>query len=499
MTRPFLAYLALAVLWTWPAAASGNLPGLHGDTYVGAWALSAAPRILAGLGHDPLTAYPQGADYLRFDTWVLALVATAFQWLPVARLHAALVVLGLALSATAAEALARAAGARAPWSMLAGLAYAFSGIAATAYLGGTAYFLLDPWLPLCALGCISRRDTLAVIGFAGALYTSAYTGLCAGLVFLVLARRPRAWLGAMLASAPWALAYAAGARGQDAAGALAQASANVLSWGWPSPMVDVDRNSFTVSLPATALALAVVAPVVLRRSPAWRPFALLAALALVLALGPRLALGPDGGVVPMPFAILDVLGAGAIRFPARFLWCLGLGLGVVAALVATRLAETRPRATAVLGVAALVDAFVGTGLPGRAGTRLSTVPSAYAAAGGPVLDLFPEPLDRTGTDHRFRAIACYYQSAHGWPIAEDCVATNPSLNPRAELARAVLAGAEAPEGFAALALHADLFHPADRGRVETLLSRHDASPVESTDGGERVLLYRLRDYPLKDK
>ncbi len=493
MTRAFFAYLALAVLWTWPAAVSSNLPGLHGDAYVGAWALSAAPRVLAGFGHDALTAYPAGADYLRFDTWVLAGVATAFQSLPVARLHAALVVLGLASSATAAEALARAAGARAPWSMLAGLAYAFSGIAATAYLGGTAYFLLDPWLPLCALGCISRRDTLAVIGFAGALYTSAYTGLCAGLVFLVLARRPQAWLGAVITSLPWALAYALGARGQDAAGALAQASANVLSWGWPSPMVDVDRNSFTVSLPATALALSVAAPVVLRRGVSWRPFAALAVVAFVLALGPRLALGPDGGVVPLPFALLDLLGAGAIRFPARFLWCFGLGLGVVAALVASRLAEARPRATGLLLVAALVDTLVGTGLPWRGGTRLADVPSAYGDAEGPVLDLFPEPLDRTGTDHRFRAIACFYQSGHGWPIADDCVATDPALNPRPELARSVLAGGNAPEGFAAVALHADLFHPADRTGVEASLSRLDPSPVESIDGGERVLLYRIKD------
>jgi len=494
LTRAFLAYLPLAILFTWPAAVAGDLPGLHADTYVGAWALSAAPRILAGLGHDALTAFPAGADYLRFDTWVLAVVATAFQWLPVARLHALLAVLGLALSATAAEALARAAGARSPWSLLAGLAYAFSGIAATAYLGGTAYFLLDPWLPLCALGLLSRRDPLAVVGFAGALYTSAYTGLCAGLVFLVLARRPGPWLGAALASVPWAVAYALGARGQDAAGALAQASANVLSWGWPSPMVDVDRNSFTVSLPATALALAVVAPVVLRRSAAWKPFALLAALGSVLALGPRLALGPDGGGVPMPFALLDLLGLGAaIRFPARFLWCTGLGLGVVAALVCTRLAEGRPRATLVLLACALVDALVGTGLPGRAGTRLAAVPSAYAGAGGPVLDLFPEPLDRTGTDHRFRALACYYQSGHGWPIAEDCVATNPALNPRAELAREVLASGWVPEGFSAVALHADLFHPADRARAGARLSPLDPDPVVSTDGGERIQLYRLRD------
>ena len=81
-----LAWLVLALAWTWPAAGTPDLVGLHPDAAGTVWFLHAAPG-LEGTGH------PVGVTYGRPDSWLLMLWAL----LPVdpVRLHAWLGVLGV--------------------------------------------------------------------------------------------------------------------------------------------------------------------------------------------------------------------------------------------------------------------------------------------------------------------------------------------------------------------------------------------------------------------
>lgn len=551
--RAFLIFLALAVVWTWPAAWSGGLVGSRADAWSTAWTLDAAPRILWHGGIDPLTAWPAGGDYRRLDSWVFAAVGVLGAWLPAETLHAAVGVLGTTISAWAAHRLAISAGATEPWSWLAGIVYAFSGVNAMVLVEGYTYFLLDPWLPLTAAGGlgilrVAEPEVLSQImqggaasaqslrsvslagwqlgmGWALSLLTSAYVGLAASVMvgaFLVVlgsrlvgrraarlrtvgrALRPALFpvglsvgVGLLIWGIPWMMAPSSSRiEGSPVAG-----SAYLMAWGWASEAMDTLGHPVTATLPGTALALTMLAPRLLPRNPHIFPLALTGLAGFVLALGPSFSLDPTGSPIPLPFRVFELLGiAHDIRFPARFLWLLGLGAGVCAALVATELTRRGARATRVILVTALVEAFLGTGLPGRLRTLNTEVPSAYMAARGPILDVYPESEMDGGVDIRTVALACWYQTGHQQAIAENCVATDARQHTRVayvrELADALGSGRE-PElpAFAAIVLHADYFLPADRERLVTALTRRHGAPVESHDGGEHVLLFHTGAAP----
>ncbi len=509
-----LVLLALAVAWTWPALVTHDLVGTHSDAYGTAWFIHAAPRLFPGF-HDGLACFPDGATYSRPDSWVLAAQGALLGWVPAARLHAWLGLVGVWLSAWAASAFASALGARAPWSWLAGLSFAFSGLAAAALLEGYAYHVFDPWLPLLgwgwwrATGPEGRptQAALAGLGMGAAFWTSAYLGLAATLLFLGIATRlSRANLSALGAFAStalpvlgaWVWLFAAGAQGEvlaaeAAAPVLAQlADALVLAAG---PTV----GSELAGRPATALlgvtpALFVAAPLLLRRRADWRVLAATGLVALAASFLPRLA----PGVLPLP----DSLTAALFRFPARLAWAWLLCAGVVGALVLDRLATRFPRAAWALLAAGLVDAFLVVDLPGRQGTLPAGVPSAYLAHEGPLYDLWPEdPSDAGAWDLRTSTTACWYQTEHGRPIGDHCQSPrfeSPRLALQPWLLERLLDGRHEAVGerlrtlgYTTLVFHADAFRHADRGRIAHALTHVDPSPVASHDGAEHVLAYRL--------
>ncbi|MFZ5475840.1 MAG: hypothetical protein ACOZNI_03620, partial [Myxococcota bacterium] len=140
---------ALAIAWTWPAVVTDGLVGRQPDAAGTAWFLSAAPRLAESL-RDPLTGWPAGVEYGRPDSWTMIVLGALLDGASPARVHAWVGVLGVFASAWAAEGFARALGAKAPWSLVAGAAFAFGGLAGTAWLEGYTYHLADPWLPLFA-------------------------------------------------------------------------------------------------------------------------------------------------------------------------------------------------------------------------------------------------------------------------------------------------------------------------------------------------------------
>lgn len=514
-----LFWAALATAWTWPALRAGShLVGRHFDTLGTAWSISAAPRLLREGLIDPLTAFPELADYRAFDSFLLLPLASALAWLDPARAHGWLQILGLALSAWAAEGFAREVGARRPWTLLAGISFAFSGLAAWALLEGHVYHLFNPWLPLFARAwwrALHTRQTplwgaLAALGFVATLLTTGYLGMSAALVavlfFAGAVHKRRAWLPAVTAAvvvAPFAAAYvhlmgSAGAAREVSRVQLQLGSASLLRLAGPTPELDRAEHSSGLALCAVSVALCLLAPRLIK---GWKSLLLPALVALLLGLGPALQLG-DGLAIPLPLGWLADGPLGSlVRFPARLMWVCALCLGALAARVATELEHRR--GTPLLLVMALVGVFVVQRVPWRQAERPAALPSVYALAEGPVLDFFPEAMNPNGEqDAWFTGIACWYQARHGLPIADDCVAVPVENSPRVRLSRELaqdllLQRDEArerleTEGFVALAVHPDSFREADRARLQgwlpTLGSVH-----EGQDGADRVWMVLLGD------
>jgi hypothetical protein len=512
--------LVAAVGLSWPAAVAGAdaMVGRHFDLQGTIWFISMARR-LGPEGLDPLTGWPGGADYARLDSFTLALIARLSPGVPAVQLHNLLQVLGVWLTAVAAERCAAGIGARGPWSLLAGLSYGGSGLAASALLEGHVYHLLDPGLPLCLWawwragqpGGRPAHGALAGLGFGIALWTTAYHGVVAALLVAVLglAALLRRELRAGPALAALGVALALGmpyialfSHGDGGSGAgVAPPGGGLLAFAPPGPAVDADGHSLSAHLPATIGALAALSPLALGRAPGWGRLAAAGALCAVLALGPTLS-PPQGAPTLLPAALLVLVDpAGHFRFPLRFAWGSALVAAALGARVAAALAARSPRAALALFPLLIVDLVFWGGMPGRQRSAPAGAPSAYAAApaGLGVIDLLPAPI--AGQDEpaaRQQALVCSYQVWHQRPIPDDCIRPQPTHNPRLAASAALLAALDAgaaPAWLAsarigAVALHPDLFAPGDRARLQAALGALDPAPVISVDHGARVELYR---------
>jgi hypothetical protein len=521
-----LVFLVLAAVWTWPAPVSGALLGRRADALGTVWFVSAAARLLPSL-HDALTGWPLGADYTRPDSWTLLVVGPLSALLTPTRLVGMVAWLGVTASAWAAEAFARELGARPPWSLVAGLAFSFSGLACTAWIEGYPYHLADPWLPAFGLWWLralspegrAREGAFAAIFFALALATSAWHGLAAALLAVGLLAGARvqgsaraapvlaAAGGVGLLAGLYAAAFFAHAPASEAAsagaGGMSTLADRLLLHTAPGPAVDIDARGQSAWFSAVMLAGVLAAPVLVGRDWRVRTLGITAAVALALAL------------VPLPWdaitAYAPAARAGAVaalraafgRFPERLGWAWLLAGGVVAARALTELGRHAGRRAWPLLLAAGMEPFVVLGLPGRQLASPGEAPAAYAAATGPVLDLWPEDLTRDpGWDLRVGNTDCFYQASHHRPIADLCLLVPGAVSPRARLAawttdalfdgdvdgvRTRLAGF----GFTTLAWHPDVFRPSDRVRLGVTLAQLDKAPAESTDAGDHVIAYAI--------
>lgn len=529
----FAAFAVLSAAWSWPlvVATTATLSTRHFDLYPTLWAIARGPGTLPSLLH-PESAWPVGESLLRLDSYVLLGLATLTQGLvtPV-RLARLLVWLGPALNAFAAERCAASGfGVRRPWSLLAGLAYGFSGIAGTAVLEGHVYHLLNPWLPLVWLawrrgvapGGSASWGLLAGAAWALALCTTGYFGVLATILVAVcvlgsplsslrllpgfaLVAGPVAWL--------WFTLYQRGGGWADTGPLpdtfLRQGSQTLAGLAGLTAQADLADHSLAAPIAWVPLFLLLFAPVVLGRAPGWAGAALVALLALVGTLGRDVSIAPGevlwswpvGGLAELPFA-------GAFRFPIRLEWLYALLGGVVAARVLDRLArDGSAPVLAGLLVLAAVDAVVGVALPWRNGAQIAAVPSAYDAApeDRAVLDLWGRPSDGSAGEMEpwIRALSCWYQAHHARPILELCIGTgvrSPREDAERWLLRGLFDGAEpaalrtplANLGVGAVAMHADSYRATDATLLASRLEATFGAPkATSEDGGERVWMYVL--------
>ncbi len=539
-----LALCVVSVMFSWPYARLGtDVLTRQNDVYGVYWLVDSARDLLPEL-HSPLTGGPDGESFYRIDSYVVLGIG----WLlgPALGAHRIvqfLVLAGPVIGGLAAERCAvLGLGVRSPWSIIAGLAWAFPGLAATAILDGHVYFLLDPFLPLLALGLLRASGPGGTVGdglLAGtalsfALYTSGYLGVLGAGLGLVLGLRAlfvradrwrllRPLAGFLVGALPpciaFALVFASGSGG--AGGPLATLSDAVLTTistaATQAPVADLLEHSVAAPLGFVTVALLCAAPVVLRTRRGWRTLTGIAIAALVLSTGLNLrgGLGDELSVV-LPGASLIGSAATFFHFPVRALWLFHLCGGLVAAQVADVLAaEAGAARAAPLLVLAGLDGIVLNAVPQRIESVPAVGPAVYdaLAPGRRILDLMPEDPS-TGQDFEMwmRNRWCYFQTLHHRPVMHRCLGAyseDPSEGVARTLFDGILGLADAsPAGRAGMArklrestlatgvevvvVYLDLFEPSDRDAVLDGLGTLAGPPVAwSQNAGLTVAAYDL--------
>jgi len=402
----FVAFLALAVLWTWPLAAhfTSRIPHDPGDPILNIWLLWWNAHAVPFTAHwwSPPIFHPMaGALALSEHLAGLAVVTTPLQWLgasPLTAYNAALI-LSFALSGFFAFLLVRrlAGPAGEPSATIAagcaGLAYGFAPYRA----GQLAHLqvLTSQWMPLALLAMHAylddgKRRWLALFACAWlvqALSNGYYLLFFPVLIALWLAwfvdwKREYArglalaavWVVASLPLVPVLLKYADIHRGLglartpdemtifSAKPASFLHASGMLAF-WPSTPTDTTEVYLFPGVTPIALVIAGCAAGLLRwrrSSPSRSPFVFYAAAAAIMwafAFGPAPQDSPGSWL--HPYTLLAWLpGFNSLRVPARFAMlgtlCLAIaaGLGASRVLPRRRALRTVVAALAIAGLAA---------------------------------------------------------------------------------------------------------------------------------------------------
>jgi len=535
-------FAALSAVWSWPLLTS---PGdLHiyrqFDQYCTAWVAQVGAHWDGGLS-TIMASWPVGQGLQRLDSLVLFLLARALGWLLGPwTLLGLLALVGPVLSAWAAERFAaRVLGARWPWSLVAGVTYGFSGMAATSVLEGHVYPLLNPWLPLMAwqwhraTSADGRWHHGPAAGglWALCLLTSAYTGIAASLWMVVWAVRLRGrWpevkrivYAAAAVVLPLGVGYSAlfftgggASRAADAFGpdtmlrGMGAGFGSLAALAGPVPGLDTLNHSISPALGFLPLALLVCTRWIRPERGPWKLCLVLGGVALLLALGPPGRHWFEPGYESPLLRDLGRWGPlSMFRFPVRLAWITALAWGAVSAAVLSQLAAHAPRRAAPLLVVAALDVLMVTGMPGRGAHVPWEVPSAYRSTSseGAILALLPEfggpSIDAEQT---LNDLECAYQIHHGRPILNVCVETTRRTGPRwrtgswlrtalmQEESRREVAWRLASLGIGSVVWRPDLFFPGDREVLGEGLVRTLGEPVAaSRDGGEYIVVFRVSD------
>ena len=468
-------YLGLALLATFPLCLFPftHVPGEHfdvwGTLWVGDWFQRAVLVDHVSPLFCPDVGYPFGLSQRLIDSWIWAAAAVPLATLlgPPLALNV-FVVASLVFSGTALYLLVRDRGASHRASLLTGSLYVSSAVGYSLFAEGAVYLLMAGWLPLCAMYLLRvfegrhRAGWGVALCFAGACYTSGYTGVSAALVTMSLASlHPVPWwrgphwqalirmapLAALLVL-PLVAANLSALRGdavsadpfdKDQVGRIDREradwlpnvprdSATVASLFIPpflarsvepSPR---DRTSYLGMLP---LALAVFG-LWTRRDRRWLIWTGLFGVSLLLLLGPVLlftaiphgAAPPAGPVLPMELVYDRIPGAELLRFPYRFLYMALLALAVpLSRGLDVLLGRLRPRLGWGLAVLFLAEVLLVAGGPPLKPIQSATPSAAYQAiadarGAGAVLEV--GNVDQRWKDRRLAA-----QIVHRRPITAE--------------------------------------------------------------------------------
>lgn len=543
-TLALVLFSALSAAWSWPLVSDpwGLDIALQMDS-PNTLGLAAAVAEASDPLHPERLAWPWGQSLVRGDSFVYFLLARLLAGFPPTTPLALCILVGPVISALAAESVSRRLGAAFPWSLLAGVAYGYSGLQATAVLEGYGFNLLNPWLPWmvgAALAACGPTGRLRDAGLAAAMWslcvlTSAYAGIGASLLLVVLVggallrhrsvSRATALLAVLvlILGLGWTAFFLSAPEDgrrhvpdlETSKGMMRTGSANLGTLLWRTPSVDLAMHSQGVLLSSLALALAVLGVVLCPPEGSRRLLA--GGIGLVLiSMGNELSLwATDRGFVWL-LAPLAELGAGAyFRFPERMVHPASLAFALLAARCLTQIAQSRRVGASLLLIAGLAEALWLVGLPARVGHREWAAPSAYASApqGRAVLDLWPRFFGRNDVhETRLTRRSIGYSAMHGRPVFSNALNVSNAEDGRAPVGDWLLTRARSERqaddpqtraelqalGVGAVAVHMDLFTASQQAELSAGLERlFGPTTARSSDHGERIWLWTVSEAPLQ--
>ncbi|MBM74287.1 MAG: hypothetical protein CMK59_02700 [Proteobacteria bacterium] len=500
---PMWASLVMWVLFSaliqGPAMFSEHIPGRFFDALGSYWLLARAGSFDGFF--DPLSQWPDGVDYTALDSYLF------FGWgllgIPPLWAYKLWMILGSGLSAWAAQVWSEELGAKAPWSWLAGLGFAFSGLMSKVVLEGHIYLLMLPWLPLCGLfwwrankrGGKIKDALLAALFFFLCLMTSAYVGLSCVLLILGIWVGQRGWRR----STPlWALSvfplllfyvyvfYEAPSQAQTRSlASTVLGSNNLFALLGASPEIERHGHAQSAAFLPSVLGLALIAPALLSRRSGNRVLWGTALVSLVFSMGPVLTLGFQNSLMFLPFmwirSIFPQLG-----FPVRLSMTFFLLSSIVASLVLTKWVQ-KNRWTGLFLLVAFAEVLFWVKLPFQSSMQTTVSPLVSKNSKGAYFPLFPQSISvAVGYDPEmsFAAQACLFQAQERRPTPLNCVSIDQSRAVYArlkdEIFQALHFDKDLPEelyqmGYRELIWYPLYFSKSDREWISQELSRRFGS------------------------
>ena len=473
---------------------------------------------------DSTTQFPIGTDYRSLDSYTLWLSAQVLSFLEPHALYGLWIVLGPALSGCSAELLARECDVKAPWSLMAGLVFAFSGLVQNALLEGQIYQTLLVGLP-CLV--ISIRRFLAsgtfswlwwmgsVFSFALCMFTSSYIGASALLLMLGWWLGSKGWkdirtVYVILGILPVLWFQYQSMSSVDGLGVRDAMKVSIGSLSWDnfwgaSPEMFRERHSIALGLSIVGCVLSMLSITSMIRKKQmtkWTPLLCMGGVSLLFAMGPTWHIDAETGWTFFAMEwIYGLPGVSSIGFPIRLAQPFVLMMAVLSAFGLQRLVKQTPIAMVLLPLAFWnldtmdfsnrqkvwpIDAPV-----------LETVPEGAA-----IFTLYPEAYDRiqgSDADIELYMQDCVAQVSHGHPISNHCISVDVHGSQSKHLQQKILSAIVEhrsvweilePLGIQHLLIYPEWFLPNDRERVQRAL-QYDSVLVEE---GTNPLQYWVYQY-----
>ena len=520
----FVVFLTCSLWWQRSVFWSDGIPAVYHDALGSYWLIGRSGTWTGWL--DASTGFPNGQNYASVDSYVLWAVSQMFAWLEPRMLYVLWVLLAPAVSASAAEWLAREWGVRSPWSLLAGMVFGFSGLMFNAVLEGQIYQTLLVGLPCTAIAVAryqrspNRWSWLGIVlSVALCLFSSSYMGASCLLLLFGLWIGSQGWkkwssLWVFLGVIPmlWVHYRLMSDGGLETREVLKVAIGSLSLenlWG-STPELDRERHAITVGLSTVAVMVSVSALVRIHQLQQWKkwlPILCAGGVSLVFALGPiwQVHIGSGVSIPPMVW-LFEQPGFSSIGFPIRLAQPFILCVGVLAAFGLQHLANRHRWAWILLPLAFLQ--VESQDLVERQQFWSVEAPNLERVNGNAVFTLYPlveERIQGTDADVVLYMQDCLAQVTHQRSIVHDCISVGVQDSTAKAIQRALLKNiAESKSVWPILAeyqiehlvFYPEWFRGVDRIRVRRALAT-DSTMVDSGMHPLHYEVYQRQNNPIQ--
>ena len=509
-----LTFLMLSMIWQRSLWWTQGIPAKYHDALGTYWMLARSSSWDGLL--DSFSMYPIGADYHSLDSFILWGTARLFAWAEPVWLYRSCLVFFPALSAWAADKWAREVGIKAPWSLITGILFGFSGLMDNAILEGQVYQCFTVGLPVTGIfvGRYLKSPTLmnwfgVMVGFALSLFSSSYLGAsCLILLFglwvgtgswrrltslwVFLGVLPLLWLHRELMSTD-------GIHQIRELREMVIGSVSLMNFWGTTP--EMDREGHAIALGASIVGLVLATQVSKNgvTKEIWRSLLCMGGFSMLLMIGPTLNLSHLDTVLSLPNTWLyQQPGFSSIGFPIRLAHPFLLSLAMFAGLAAQQMSTRHQWVWLILPL--LWADVERRQLSQRQGFWSETGPAfTQIESTESIFALYPlayKHLKGSDADIILYMLDCLAQVDHQKPIVNNCLSVNIHQSKVKDIQRSLLdrilnqgsiQDILVNNDLDALVVYPELFRLEDRLRVQAALER-EMTLVET---GQYPLLYQI--------